>query len=461
MHAEATAETHVKPAIDLINKYDLQVPRYTSYPTAPHFSGTVTGDDYLRWLGSLDAGTPLSLYFHIPFCDTMCWFCGCYTKLVARYEPVAAYLDVLLAEIDLIAGVLPARFTVRHVHWGGGSPTILTEADWQRTFAKLKSGFDFASDAEVAVELDPRDATETYVAALAAGGVNRASIGVQDFDQTVQNAINRHQPFEVVSRVVGWLRRHGVPNVNLDLMYGLPHQTSDCVVAMVDRAMTLEPNRIALFGYAHVPWMKSHQRLIDETALPSAADRLAQFDAATARLVQHGFRPVGLDHFAKQADGLSLAAATGHLRRNFQGYTTDTAPALIGLGASAIGSLPDGYVQNAAPLSAYEDAIRAGRPATVRGLALTADDRLRADVIERLMCDLSVDVAKVCRRNGAEVFALDGAIAQLAPLVEDGLATIDGRFVSATSRGRPFLRLIAAAFDAYLGVGVGRHSRAV
>jgi len=449
------------PIETLIERYDLRVPRYTSYPTAPHFSETVDGEVYRGWLASLDPATPLSLYMHIPFCDTMCWFCGCYTKIVNRYEPVSGYLATIRDEVGLVADALPGRFAVRHLHWGGGSPTILQAADWLAMVGWLRGRFDIAPDAELAVELDPRDTTEDYVVALAAAGVNRASIGVQDFDPEVQTAVNRIQPFEVVERVCGWLRRHGISAINLDLMYGLPHQTVDRVARMVDLALALNPSRLALFGYAHVPWMKSHQRLIDEAALPGARERWRQNEAAAARLVEAGYRPVGLDHFARADDRLAASLSNGRLRRNFQGYTTDDAPVLLGLGASAIGQLPHGYVQNTAPLQAYAGAIADGRLPTARGLALTADDRLRAEVIERLMCDLEVNVEAVCRDHHMPVAALDGAFEQLQPLADDGIITIDGRRIRITGVGRPFVRLAAAAFDAYLARGGVRHSRAI
>ena len=291
--------------------------------------------------------------------------------------------------------------------------------------------------------------------------MTRASIGVQDFDADVQQAINRHQPFEVVERVVGWLRRHGIADVNLDLMYGLPRQTEAKVEAMVDLALRLAPARVALFGYAHVPWMKSHQKLIDEKALPGAVERLHQFAAASARLSAAGYLPVGLDHFARPDDALSAALATGRLHRNFQGYTADDAPVLIGLGASAIGTLPQGYVQNAQPLADYRRAIEAGRLPTVRGIALSADDRLRRDIIDRLMCTLRVDFDAVCREHGSagETFAAERA--RLAPLEADGLVRLDAGEIVVTEAGRPFVRVVAAAFDAYLQPGAARHSRAV
>lgn len=442
-------------------KYDLRVPRYTSYPTAPHFGPAVTAEVYQRWLGALDPAAPLSLYVHIPFCDEMCWFCGCWTKIVKRYEPVRSYLDALAGEIALIAGALPARMAVRHLHFGGGSPTMLTPQDWLAVTADLGRRFAFAEEAEIAVELDPRDASEDYIAALAQAGVTRASIGVQDFDAEVQKEINRHQPFAVVEQVVGWLRAHGIGDINLDLMYGLPRQTESKVEAMVDLALQLAPARVALFGYAHVPWMKSHQKLIDETTLPTADDRLRQFAVASARLTAAGYRPIGLDHFARPDDGLSRALSAGRLRRNFQGYTADDAPILIGLGASAIGNLPQGYVQNVQPLADYRRAIAAGRLPTARGIALSTDDRLRRTIIEELMCGLSVDLDAVCAAHGTPVEMLSLEKERLAPLVADGLMKIDAGRITVTEAGRPFVRIIAAAFDTYLQPGRAQHSRAV
>ena len=446
---------------NLSTKYDLRVPRYTSYPTAPHFSEAVDAVRYKEWLGALDPATSLSLYFHIPFCDSMCWFCGCYTKIVKRYEPVREYLDSLLAEIDLVAAALPGRFKARHLHWGGGSPTMLKGPDWLEIITRLRHRFDVEPDAEIAVELDPRTATEDYVEALAAAGVNRTSIGVQDFDAEVQEAINRIQPFEMTERVVGWLRKHGIRQVNMDLMYGLPKQDTARVLREVELAAGLKPARVALFGYAHVPWMKSHQKMIDEAALPGTEERWEQFTAASDRLVQLGYVPVGLDHFALPDDSLAQALKAGSLHRNFQGYTTDRGQVLIGMGASAIGQLPQGYVQNTLPLKDYRTAIAEGRLATHKGLALTAEDRLRADVIERLMCDLALDLEPICARHGVGLDHFAADLKKLEPLAADGLLILDGEKVTITESGRAFVRLAAAAFDAYLEQGQKRHSKAV
>ena len=448
-------------AAALASKYDLRVPRYTSYPTAPHFSAAVDGRLYRTWLAEIDPRQPLSLYFHIPFCDSMCWFCGCYTKIVQQYQPILDYLEILRQEIALIANALPGRFTARHLHWGGGSPTMLKAEDWLRLVEALRAAFDIAEDAELAVEVDPRDTTEAYVAALAQAGVNRVSIGVQDFDATVQTAVNRLQPFSTVERVTQWLRRHGITRLNLDLMYGLPYQTVARVAAMAERAVALAPSRVALFGYAHVPWMKSHQKLIDESALPGVEERLQQYRAAADVLIGRGYHAIGLDHFALPGDPLAGAATAGRLRRNFQGYTTDEAQVLIGFGASAIGSLPQGYVQNTAPLKAYRTAVAEGVLPTARGIALDAEDRLRRSVIDSLMCALSVDLDAVCRAHGVAANRFGPELECLKPLAADGLITLDGARIGVTEEGRPFVRLAAAVFDAYLETGAARHSRAV
>jgi len=446
---------------DLINKYDLRVPRYTSYPTAPHFSDSVDGDVYKTWLSELSPDTELSLYFHIPFCDEMCWFCGCYTKIVKRYDPVKEYLGALLAEIDLVADALPSRFTAKHLHWGGGSPTMLKGEDWLAIMTKLRERFDVAEDAEIAVELDPRTATESYVEDLQKAGVNRASIGVQSYEPKVQEAINRIQPYETTKQVIEWLRAHDITRINMDLMYGLPFQDTDEIERMVDMTVELQPNRIALFGYAHVPWMKSHQKLIKEETLPDAAERWKQFTLAVERLKERGYVQIGFDHFAHPDDPMANAVETGELHRNFQGYTTDTAPAMLAFGASAIGYLPQGYVQNELPLKAYRQAIYSGVLPAAKGIGLSADDKLRRDIIERIMCDLTVDLSEACTAHGIDVATLDQDVEKLAPLSADGICTVDGTRITVSEDGRPFIRLVASVFDAYLDSGQGRHSKAV
>ncbi len=446
---------------ELAAKYDLRVPRYTSYPTAPHFSPAVGADRYGQWLAELPPTTPLSLYLHIAYCAEMCWFCGCHTKITRQYAPVADYMDCLWREVDMVAGRLSQRMPASHIHFGGGSPTILTPDDFVATIERLRRHFLVAEDAEIAVELDPRTADEDYVKAMAGCGVTRASIGVQDFNPVVQKAINRIQPYEVTAQVIGWLRQYGVPEINMDLVYGLPHQTADSLIETVDLAVGFKPRRIALFGYAHVPWMKKHQRLIPEAALPDLSERWRQYDTAGARLVEHGYIQVGLDHFALADDEMAEALRENRLHRNFQGYTTDEASVLLGFGASGIGSLPQGYVANEGAIHAYKQVIRAGRLATTRGVAVSPEDLLRRSLIERLMCDLSLDVEAVCARFGADPAQFDAELDGLAGLEGDGLLTREGRRITMTEEGRPLVRAACAVFDRYLRAGETRHSKAV
>lgn len=446
---------------DLLQTYAAPVPRYTSYPTAPHFTAAVGGETCAGWLGALRGGQSLSLYAHIPFCDTLCWFCGCHTKITRQYRPVAEYLDTLMREIEAVAGHVDAACRVRHIHWGGGSPTILRGGDIAALAGALRDAFAAAPDIEFAVEIDPRGLAGEQIDALAAAGLTRASIGVQDFDPRVQEAINRRQPFEETRDVIEALRAGGVAAINIDLMYGLPHQDERAIAATVDRVLRLAPDRIALFGYAHVPWMKRHQEMIPTDALPGIAARYAQAAFAARLLMAAGYRRVGFDHFARPGDALAVAAETGTLRRNFQGYTTDTADALLGFGASAIGRLPQGFVQNETAIAAYRRAVADKGIAAARGYAFTADDVRRAHVIERLMCDMALDWHAVERAIGPVGDLRAEAAPHLQRFARDGIiATGDGGF-ALTEEGRPFVRTVCTAFDAYFGRGAARHSLAV
>ena len=448
--------------LDLTEKYDLRVPRYTSYPTAPHFHANVDASHYAQWLTELDPATELSLYMHIAYCAEMCWFCGCHTKITRRYAPVEAYMKAVMGEVDLVAAKLPGRMAVRHIHFGGGSPTILSPEDFEQTIATLRQRFDVRPDAEIAVELDPRTATEVYIAAMKRAGVTRASLGVQDFDPKVQETINRIQPYDITAQTVKWLRQFEIPEINMDLMYGLPHQTLDGLIDTIDRAVAFNPKRIALFGYAHVPWMKKHQRLIPPESLPDTAQRWQQYEEACARLVdQHGFVQIGLDHFARPDDEMAIALAEKRLNRNFQGYTTDIASVLIAFGASGIGSLPQGYVANVGEIHFYQQAIAEGRLPTQRGVALTDDDRLRRRIIERLMCDLEVNLDVIAPQFGRLGSEFAAELAALAPMIADGLITIHGNRIVVTPEGRTLVRAVGAAFDKYLKHGEQRHSKAV
>ncbi len=436
------------------------VPRYTSYPTTPSFSDAVGEIDYRAWLNVIPAATELSLYLHVPFCRAMCWYCGCNTTVSARAAPVTRYLDSLHQEVDLVTDALPARMPLRHLHFGGGTPTLMRGDEMIALMAQLREAFDFLPDAELAIEIDPRTLTAEMVDALAQSGINRASLGVQSFDVQVQQAINRVQSFESTAKAVNDLRAAGIDSLSFDLIYGLPHQSVASCRSTVEQALRLAPDRLSVFGYAHVPHFKLHQRKIDEAALPDTEVRLEQSQAIADALTGAGYVQIGLDHFARPDDAMARAAAAGTLHRNFQGYTTDSAPVLIGLGSSAIGRLPGGYVQNAVRIFDYQKAIAEGHLPVARGYAMSADDRLRGAIIERLMCDHRVDIATSCAAFDADPRRLLATV-DLDPLVADGLIDRDGTAIAVREEARPLVRFVAAAFDAYLADSGARHVAAV
>lgn len=447
--------------LDLIERYSKPVPRYTSYPTAPHFHNGVTARTYENWLANLKNDAPISIYIHIPFCDRLCWYCGCNTKVVNRYGPIESYVAALEDEISRVAGRLPGRFKVGHIHWGGGTPTVLTEADFARITDRIARHFDIVSNAEIAIEIDPRTFSRSKAGTLAACGITRASLGVQDFTPRVQKAINRIQPFGTVESTVNQLRQAGIPAINFDLMYGLPLQSTDDVRRTIDLSAELTPDRFALFGYAHVPWMKAHQKLIKEEDLPDSRERMLQAEAAAAQMTKHGYVSIGLDHFAHPSDPIVTAQKTQTLHRNFQGYTTDGAEVLLGFGASAIGRLPQGYVQNAPHVPAYKDAMQSGALAVVTGIATDKDDKLRQEIIERLMCFGEAALSEIAMRHGPQKICFGKERCRLHKFERDGLVNISGDIVRITEEGWPFVRAIAATFDKYLSTGAGRHSRPV
>jgi oxygen-independent coproporphyrinogen-3 oxidase len=443
--------------LELLPRYEGRAPRYTSYPTAVQFTPDVGPETYGRWLGELPLDRPVSLYAHIPFCGRLCWFCGCNTRVVHGRESIDDYVAILLDEIAMVQDRLPGRLKVSNIHLGGGTPNMLSPDNLAALFGALRRVFDIEPDAEIAAELDPAQLTDEWVRAAVSQGLNRASLGVQDLSPAVQKAVNRHEPFSVVERAAGLLRDAGVEAINLDLMYGLPKQRTEDVLETLRQVLTLDPQRIALFGYAHVPWMKAHQKLIHDEDLPLAPERLEQSEAAGAHLIAEGYVAIGMDHFARPDDPL----AAGSVHRNFQGYTTDAAQSLIGFGASAIGRLPQGFVQNQSAELAWRRAIEGGGFATARGVALTADDRFRSEIIERLMCDLSVDLDAVAARHGRSRAELKPAIERLAEGVADGVVAVEGGRVSVTELGRPFVRTVCAVFDAYVDPAAMRHSAAV
>jgi len=444
---------------NLLKYLERRVPRYTSYPTAVQFGPEVSAASYTDWLADLPAQASLSLYVHVPFCAELCFYCGCNTTVVRRYEPVASYVTLLEHEIAMVGAIAGSR-GVGNMHWGGGTPTMLAVPDFTKVMEALRAQFNFAPDAELAIEIDPRTVTRGYAVALAQLGITRASLGVQDFDEHVQRSVGRIQSAEQTARVVEWFREAGVSGINLDLMYGLPFQTEATLRQTIERALELDADRIALFGYAHVPWMKKHQQLIPEYALPGTPERFAQSRLAAEMLIGAGYEPVGLDHFAKSTDLLARRQREERLHRNFQGYTTDESEVLLGFGTSAIGSLPQGYVQNAATTVAYREAISAGRLATVRGRALSHEDRIRRDIITSLMCNLHVDLAEICAAHDTSVDRFAVELSNLDGFVSDGLLEIVGTEISLPEQARPFVRTVCAAFDQYLKNDETRFSRA-
>jgi oxygen-independent coproporphyrinogen-3 oxidase len=455
------APLSARPSADLIAKYDGRAPRYTSYPPATQFTPQVTAETYGAWLRDLPTDQALSLYLHIPFCARLCWYCGCNTRAVNRHEPVGDYVRLLLDEIDLLGAALPVRLAAGGIHFGGGTPNMLSTTEVDAIFDRLGQVFDLAPDIDIAVEMDPAVLTQDWVRAAAARGMNRASLGVQNLTPEVQAAVNRRDTFEEIADCVAWLREAKVGSINLDLMYGLPRQTTANTLSTLDQLLPLRPERLALFGYAHVPWMKSHQQLIDEAALPGPEARLDQSESAADRLAAEGYVRIGLDHFALPDDPMARALAAGTLRRNFQGYTTDPATTLLGMGASAIGSLPQGFVQNAAHELTWRAAVKDSRLPVGRGVAVSGEDRFRAEVIERLMCDFSVDLAVICARHDRSPDELSAELARLAPFVADGLAQIRGAEVQVLAPGRLLVRSIAAVFDAYFDADSHRHAKAI
>ena len=446
----------------LLNLASQEVPRYTSYPTAVQFHQGVTEKTYTGWLQNLPQNQPLSLYVHIPFCHQMCWYCGCHTNIVSGYDRVQTYVGDLLHEIELVAQKIPDRSNpVVQLHFGGGSPSMLNSEDFISIIEGLKSGFSFDKAIEIAVEIDPRTVDEKKIAAYAGAGVNRVSLGVQDFNLAVQEKINRIQPPEMVQEVVKWLRSAGIYAINFDLIYGLPGQSLDHIRYTIERSLAMEPERFAVFGYAHVPWFKKHQQLIRQEDLPKTNTRMQQAELVKELLVAAGYIRIGFDHFARPDDNLARAAQTKSLRRNFQGYTDDDCDTLIGFGASAISALEQGYVQNDPHMGKWRKSVREGCLPTVRGLGLSDEDKFRRAAIMQILSQGQLDMAALCTKFGRDVDALDDAIPKLQDLPGDDLFHLSGRKILILEQGIRFSRNIAACFDPHWQPVAERHSASV
>ncbi|MDA9413996.1 coproporphyrinogen III oxidase [Bradyrhizobium sp. CCBAU 11430] len=435
----------------LLNKYcDARLPWYTIYPTVRDFSAMVGAKTCETWLRRLPPDEPVSLYIHVPFCRSICWYCGFPTSLTRSERPVRNYLAALREEIGLVAKQAPSALPVSDVHFGGGTPTTIAPRDFLALMELLRHCFAFKKSATIAIEIDPRGVTPEMVETLQAAGVSRASIGVQSFDPVVQRSVNRVQSEVLTASVVETLRQHGINRINFDLLFGLPHQTVRSCVDTARTALAMRPDRLAVFGYAHVPSYMKRQRQLDETALPDNIARAEQAAAIANTLVSAGYRQVGLDHFALPNDELALAQRAGRLRRNSLGYSADTTKTVIGLGPYAIGRLREGYVQNEIATTSYYEHVRAGRLATSKGYCLSAEDRLRAAIIERLMCDLHADIPAICAAHGFDSIPLLKSAGRLGMLAKDGIVDIEKGLIRVKQEHRFVVRAVAAAFDTYL-----------
>ena len=432
-----------------MERYVLEaVPRYTSYPPATRFHDGVGAANWSVWMDEQPERPVLSIYVHIPFCKTMCWYCGCNTTVPNRDERVARYLDALDREIRTRPA--PENGIVHHIHFGGGSPDMLSPERFHRIMDAFRDRFEIADEAEIAVELDPRGVTEDLAEALAAAGVTRASLGVQDLSPEVQTLIHRIQPAETVARAAMRLRRAGILAINMDIMYGLPAQTVERVEATARAVADMGADRVSVFGYAHVPWFKKHQRAIPEDRLPGASERFDQMHAAAACLKDAGYAAIGFDHFARPEDSLARAARAGELRRNFQGYTDDPYDVLIGYGASSISESRQGYLQNLTDPAHYAQALENGTLVQVRGLERTPAECETGERIARLLCDFEVE-------PGPDGFDAEA----LADVVADGLVVLRPDRLIVTPAGRPYVRNIAARIDPAFQAAVNQHSPAV
>lgn len=448
-----------KTQLQRLGLFDARVPRYTSYPTAPHFSAAVTSGDFATWVASIPEWSGISLYVHVPFCRRLCWFCACRTQGTQSDEPIKAYLDVLKAELALLRQSLPSGIRLTRLHWGGGTPTLLSPDMMEDLATAISDVAPFAPDYEFSVEIDPNEFDADRLAVLAQVGMNRASIGVQDFDAGIQASIGRLQSYEKTRDVVEAIRGAGIKSLNADILFGLPHQTGPKITDSVQKLLSIGPDRVALYGYAHVPWMARRQSMLPSDALPTPSERLDLFEEARRLFIWDGYEDVGIDHFALPDDGLARARRSGTLRRNFQGYTDDQADVLIGVGASSISRFPQGYAQNAPATSAHIAAIREGRFSTARGVAFTEDDRLNGRIIEALMCDFFVSTSELVARFGVSADMLKVRFDRVNAQFEY-LLRVSDRGLAIPPDARPLTRMIARAFDAYTSSDA-RHSSAI
>jgi oxygen-independent coproporphyrinogen III oxidase len=451
--------------LELIKKYAANAPRYTSYPPATQFTTDVPSiriDDAIAE-DNASGARPISLYVHLPFCESRCWYCGCTTVITRDKSAAETYLDDLAREIALYNLRIDGTRRVVQLHLGGGTPTFLNSRQIDRLSEILHCYFQFDADAEISVEIDPRRLSWPQVEALYRMGARRASLGIQDTDRRVQLAIHRYQPESLNEQAVTWLRAAGFTSINVDLIYGLPLQTVDSFSRTLESVLALEPDRFSVFGYAHVPWIKPAQKIFEDRGqLPTPEERLALWAYAHRRLTSAGYNDIGLDHFARPGDELATAQREGTLHRNFQGYSTRAGASVYAFGMSGISGMGDVYFQNARSLADYRTLLAAGQLPVQRGLRLNAEDRRRRHIIMRLMCDRRLDFARLSADLGINFTeAYSAELASLADLAADEVVTLSNEALRVTPRGSPLLRVVAQHFDAYAVTGGMRHSQAV
>ena len=436
---------------------DYSVPRYTSYPTAPNFNDKINNDTYESWLKKLDKNKKISLYIHIPFCSSLCYFCGCHTSVVNKYKPIENYVSLLQKEIEILGEKLESKFNVSHIHFGGGTPSILKGAELWLIMQSIKKRFNILKDCKIAMEIDPRFFEQNLTIILNDCGFNRVSIGVQDFSQDVQTLINRKQSFEITKKTINHLRENNISNINIDLIYGLPKQTVQTFSDTLEKISILRPDCISTFGYAHVPWIKKHQRLIKAKPLDNE-DRLKFYRLASHYFLNNGYVPFGIDHYAVKSSSIIQNLKNRKLQRNFQGYTEDDAEILIGIGASSISSLPNGYVQNITKISDYIRVLKKNKLPISRGYKLKTEDIIYNIVIKELMCYLNVDLKKVTKKFSKDINLFSPNIKKLKQFINAGYLNYENFVLSINPEARPLVRIICSVFDQYFEPKTNRYS---
>ena len=446
---------------DLLKKYSTHCPRYTSYPTVPHFSSNFPAHSFYR--EAMSSSGDVSLYFHIPFCKKLCYYCACNMVVTHNVQYMKDYLQWLFREMDMVSEVIDPKRKVVQIHLGGGSPSYLPCEQLEELFSHIHSRFNITSNCEISIEIDPRNLTPHHLPTMAKVGCNRLSMGIQDLDPQVQQAINRVYDYSLISETFQTANELGFESINVDLMYGLPYQTQDTFASTVEKIIELNPDRLAIFHYAHVPWMKKHQKLIQEETLPTAAEKWEMFSQTTLRLQEAGYVYIGLDHFAKESDSLAQSLRAGNLHRNFQGYTTNGDVEIYAMGVTAISQLKNIYVQNVKTIKEYKENLSQGKQPVFIGYKMTADDHLRRDVIMKIMCNNYLQKQLIEKKYDI-VFDdyFSEALKELVEMEKDGLVVLDKEYIKVNEVGRLFIRNIAQKFDHYFTIhGQNTYSKSV